>query len=210
MVLCVIMKLQANEMILTEKIVKFALPLGGVFSLSDLYQLMEEKSLSAKKKKLAKLITSKIILRWQRGIFSTQNFDPWLLAHHLNPKGYISLDSVLSKNGLAGTISKQSVSLVIPLRNRIITKNNFTFSFYKAASPLFFGYSRNEQGVAVADNEKAYLDLLYFYVRGYRFSVDPFIDVNLNKLNKEKYFLYLKKYNNPKFAKFAERMFYGK
>jgi hypothetical protein len=63
--------------------------------------------------------------------------------------------------------------------------------------------------VAVADNEKAYLDLLYYYMRGYRFNIDPFIDVNVSKLDKKKYFSYLKKYKNPKFVKFAERMVYG-
>lgn len=209
MILSIIMKSPTTDIVLTEKILKFATPLGGVFSLGDLCQLMGKQSRLFQQRSIAKLISSKIILRWKRGIFSTQNFDPWLLAQCLNSKGYISLDSVLSKNGLTGTVSKQAVSLVVPLGKKSVTKNNFVFSFYKASPSLFFGFDRNELGIAIADNEKAYLDLLYFYMRGYRFTIDPFIDVNLSKLNKEKYFLYLKKYKNPKFVKFAERMIYG-
>lgn len=210
MILSYIMKKQTNEMILTEKVIRFASQLGGVLSLSDLDQLLEKKSRSAKKKKLAKLITSKVMIRWQRGVFSIPDFDPWLLAHKLNPKGYVSLDSVLARNGLVGPLTKQSVNLVVPTRNKTIIKNNFIFSLYHAAPHLFFGFSRNEQGVAVADNEKAFLDLLSYFIRGYRFAVDPLVDVNLSKLNKEKYFFYLERYKNQKFIKFAERMFYGK
>jgi hypothetical protein len=56
----------------------------------------------------------------------------------------------------------------------------------------------------MADTEKAFIDLLYFYVKGARFLIDPLKDVNIEKLDRKKLLAYLKKYKNPKFVKFVK------
>ena len=48
------------------------------------------------------------------------------------------------------------------------------------------GFSTLKNGVRVADNEKAYLDLLYFYMKGARYVFDPLHEVRVNKLNPKK------------------------
>jgi hypothetical protein len=56
----------------------------------------------------------------------------------------------------------------------------------------------------MADPEKAFIDLLYFYVKGARYLIDPMSDVIVDKLNKKRLFAYLKRYKNPKFVKFVK------
>jgi hypothetical protein len=74
---------------------------------------------------------------------------------------------------------------------------------------LFFGFAI-KKGIAIADNEKAFLDLLYYHLRGYRFAFDPRSEIDVDQLDKNRLNRYLKKYQNPKFVSFAKGVAYGR
>lgn len=192
--------------LLVERIQKFGPSLGGVFSYGDLFNLVGHSSPQANKRTIRNLVRDGFIFKVQRGYYITRNPDLWVLACRLNKKAYVSMDSVLAKNALIGPLPT-SVTLVYSGWGRKIIKTPFgDLRFYSTKGPRF-GTLRLPNGVVAADNEKAYLDLLYYYCRGVRFVVDPRTDVHLWRLNIKKIRKYLRFYRNPKFRKFVEEQF---
>ena len=59
-------------------------------------------------------------------------------------------------------------------------------------------------GVRVADKEKAFLDVLYFHLRGRVYPFDLYSDIRLEAFDSMRLREYLKRYRNPKFVAFAE------
>lgn len=189
---------------IAKKVQSFSPEMGGVFTFSDLWNLIGLRSSDRTAKVVSRLVREKVLFKIRRNIYSTENPDLWALASHLKQKSCISMDSVLSRNGLVGTIATRSVTLVYPGPPETI-KTPFGFlRFFKIKKSLFFGFQKTKYGIAVADNEKAYLDLLYYYVRGARFTIDPLTDIDLWKLDRQKLRNYLRAYKNPKFVAFVE------
>ena len=178
---------------------------GGIFSYADLFSLIGASSPLQNKRVIKRLIKEKIIFKIKRGFYTTKNPDLWILACRMKKEAVISMDSVLAKNGLIGTIPEQSVSAVIPGGRREIIETPFgSIRYFSIKKELLFGFLPFPQGIRAADNEKAYLDLLYFYTKGARFVIDPLQEVNLRKLDRQKIKLYLKRYKNPKFVRFVK------
>ncbi len=190
---------------LIERLQKLGPLLGGVFSFGDLCNLIGAGSEVKNAKVIDRLIRQGLLQRIFRGFYVTKNFDLWVLGARIKKNAYVSMDSVMAKNGLVGTIPERSVSLVYPGRKTVIeTTQGFSIRFFSIQPDLLFGFSNLENGVKVADNEKAYLDLMYFYMKGARYVFDPLSEVNLQKLNRKKLMSYLKRYKNPKFIKFVK------
>lgn len=201
------MKSRINMALLVERVARMAPAMGGVFSSSDLANLIEAGSDLKNSRTIQRLVREGILFRVQRGIYTTKTPDLWLLAARLNEACYISMDSVLARNGLIGTVPDRSVSAVQPARNRVLDVPGGSINFYSISRNLMFGCRRSNNGVAVADSEKAFLDLLYYYTKGARFVVDPLTEVNLERLDRTKIKRYLKAYMNPKFVKFVRGQF---
>lgn len=198
------MKKSISLINLAEKIQKFSSVNGGVFDFFDLSNLIQSGDFFQNQRWLKRLIQEKLLYRIQRNLFASPKANPWLLACRLKKKSYISMDSVLARNGLIGTTPEFSISLVYPGRKFSLETHFGKLNYYSIDERLFFGFEREPLGVFVADNEKAYLDLLYFYTKGARFAIDPLQEVNLAKLNRKKILTYLKSYQNPKFVKFVK------
>lgn len=198
------MKIERNLIKIATDINRLSPEMGGVFSSSDLSNLIGGGSNLLNSRVKQRLVRNEIVTRVQRGIYVTKKCDFWVLASRLSPNSYISLDSVLSKNGLIGSIPKRFVSAVHPARNRKVTFSGGTVQFHSIREDLIFGTEKLANGVAVADSEKAFIDLLYYYSKGTRFVVDPLSEVDVTKLTPRKIQNYLKKYRNPKFIKFVK------
>lgn len=193
-----------------EKIAKFSWELSGVFSYADLSNIIGGSSDVANSRAIKRLAASGIVTKIQRGVYVTKIFDPWSLAGRIDKNCYISMDSVLARAGLIGTVPI-SVSAVrtAPRRRRVKTAlGNITY--YSLNKDLFFGFEKQGNGVFVADPEKAYLDMLYYYTKGTRFVIDPLMEVNISRLNKNRMMNYLKRYKNPKFVKFVKGLIHEK
>lgn len=190
------------------KIVKFSKELGGIFSYADLSNIVGGGSNVANSRAIKRLVDENVLDKVQRGIYVTKTFDLWSLACRIDRNCYISLDSVLAKEGLIGTVPKSvSAVRIAPRRKRIRTPLG-DIVYYSLKNDLFLGFEKDENGIFVAVPEKAYLDMLYFYTKGARFVIDPLQEVNISKLDKNKITNYLKMYKNPKFVKFVKGLIY--
>jgi predicted transcriptional regulator of viral defense system len=185
---------------LTENISKFSKPLGGVFSYADLVNLLAIQDPRRARRILLRLREEGLILKIKRGLYTTRQPDLWTVALRLQPKSYISMDNVLAEALLIGTIPGTISAVQLGSRKKIYNTPVGIFRFYSATSRLFFGFQKRKNGIQVADKEKAYLDMLYFYLRGARFVANPYQDVDIKKLDKQKIKQYLRAYKNPKFV----------
>lgn len=191
---------------LIERLQKFTPDMGGVFSFADLCNLIGAGSDIKNAKVIDRLVRLKVLQRIWRGVYvAGKTPDLWVLGSRIKPDAYVSMDSVLAKNGLVGTLPLYSVSLVYPGRKTTLeTDFGVSLRYYSIQPSLVFGISTLKNGVKVADSEKAYLDLIYFYTKGARFVFDALNEVILRKLDLKKLKTYLKRYKNPKFVKFME------
>lgn len=189
---------------LVSKITRFAPSLGGVFTFSDLWNLIGLSSSDRNAKVINRLVREGILFKIRRGIYTTQNPDLWILASRLKKNACISMDSALAKNAVIGSVPLKSVCLIYPGPPQIVNTLFGQIQYFKIKKELIFGMRKMPNGAVVADDEKAYLDLLYYHCHGARFVIDPLTDVDVWKLDRNKIKKYLRLYKNPKFRKFVE------
>ncbi len=204
------MKKSLNLLQKVESLRALAAQMGGVFSYADVANVIAAGSPLNNARALRRLVNEGILFHVQRGIYVTTGCDLWVLASRISAQSYISMDSVLAANGLCGTVPARSVSAVHLLRNRTVETPDGSLHFHALAKKLFFGTSMLSSGVCVADSEKAFIDLLYYYVKGARFVIDPVREINVRALNRQKLESYLKRYENQKFVTFVKGVAYEK
>lgn len=198
------MKKSVSDFTLSQRIQAFMPEMQGVFSTSDLYNLINARSSLTSQRTIKRMLGQGILTRCQRGIYVTQKFDPLVLAMRMKPQSYVSMDTVLALQGLVGTLSPNRTSLVTLGRNQKIKINDHVLFFHSIDKKLFFGSLFLKPGIRIADNEKSFIDLLYYYTRGYEAGFDPAQEVNISRLDIKKIKKYLKKYSNPKFTQFVK------
>lgn len=202
------MKKRASIAVLLERMRNIGPSLGGVFSYGDLSNLIGAGSKQKNQRTIKKLIQEGVLFKIQRGMYTTKDPDLWVLGCRIREDAYVSMDSVLAKNLLIGTLPQRSASFVYPGIGRRVMETPFgILRFFSSQKSLLFGFSRLANGVAVADSEKATLDILYYSMRGARFVVDPFNEINWRKLDRLRIKKYLKKYRNPRFVAFIKGRF---
>ncbi|MCL2101335.1 MAG: hypothetical protein FWH22_06440 [Fibromonadales bacterium] len=193
----------------SENLLKLGESVSGVLSLMELSSVFNESSKISLHGIINKFIKAGILKRYCREIYTLANFDYLVLAAKVRQDSCVSLGSALAMNRLIGTESPFQIFCVTQTKAAEY-KGMPNISYCKLAKELCFGFKANEKGVLIAKPEKAVLDTLYFYLRGKSFYFNIFSDINYALLNKNKYFAYLDRYNNPKFKTFAERCFYEK
>jgi hypothetical protein len=187
------------------KIQKFAPTQGGVFSYGDLFHLIGAGDELKNRRMINQLVKSGLLFKVQRGFYLSDKPDLWVLASRLKKDACISLDTVLAKEALLGSLPTGSVSATYSgIRKLVIKTPVGLIRYFSMQRNLQFGYNTLANGVRVADKEKAFLDILYFYAKGSKFAIDPVNEIDVRKLNKKKLKQYLKHYANPKFVKFVK------
>jgi len=191
---------------LIGKIASLGFSMGGVFSYSDLFNVIATGSPLKNTRMIKRLVREGVLFKICRGFYTTDNPDLWTLASRLRTGCAISLDSVLSKNGLVGTVPERSVSAVSASGRKQNIQTPFGLIRYFSIRKNIFslGVERMKNGIFMADSEKAYLDLLYFYTKGARFVFDPRREVNVKKLDAKKIQKYLLQYRNKRFVQFVK------
>ncbi len=179
---------------------------GGVFSYSDLFHLIGADSELKNKRIIQKLTREKMLFKVYRGFYVTPNPDLWILASRLKKNVCISMDSVLAKNGLIGTVPASVSAVCLGARKETVTTPFGDVRFFSIQKDLFFGFAETSR-VLETDNEKAFLDLLYYRAKGAKFAIDPLQEVDLGKFDLAKLARYLKRYKNPKFVSFVKGIY---
>jgi len=198
-----------NSLVKDLKIIeKFRKDTRGVFFLSDLLVMLPSENIDLFYRRLRNLEREKIIKRFARGIYVTENFDLAVASQKLCADSYISFEAVLARNLVIGTVPKNTIRAVKIGKKREYKFENFTVSQLGVSKHLFFGFE-NKDGVNIATREKAVLDTLYFYNKGVTFYFDIYSDMNLEFIDMKVLNEYLARYKNPKFVKFVENILKG-
>ncbi len=192
---------------IVSRINDFGPSLQGVYTYKDLFHLIGSQDERQNVRIINRLVDEGILFKVQRGVYINQTPDLWFLAKTIKPDCYISMDTVLSKNAFFGTITDMSISAIAPgIRKKFVKTPSGIIRFFSIKEDLIFGVDTLANGVRFADNEKAYLDLMYFYLKGERFMIDPRVEILMWKFDYKKIRTYLKRYKNPKFVSYIERI----
>lgn len=193
----------------TEKLTNFAPKVGGVFSLSELSSLFNISNRQSLWGSVRQFEAAGLLKRYCRGIYVTRDFNSQVLSAKVRTDSYISFGSALAYHRIIGTESPFLVSCVVPSRASEFT-GDVNLSYARISKELYFGMTSLENGVRMADAEKAVLDTLYFYQHKKVFYFNIFQDIDFSKVSKEKLDAYLERFANPKFRTFVRNTVYGK
>lgn len=201
------MKLDAKNLFALQSLVPKH---RGVFSTYDLSNLFLTSGALDFSRTLRPFLKAGVLQRFCRGYYVAENFDLEWLSQRLCPRSAISLGTVLAKARLIGSVPKKTVYAVKVGKTRIYRSDLGSIVHLGFSSDaLWFGYDAWVDGVRSADQEKAFLDTLYFYQLGHKFSFNVYSDIAVERLNRKKIESYLKKYNNPKFKIFVKGVLNG-
>ncbi|PIR25799.1 MAG: hypothetical protein COX62_04680 [Deltaproteobacteria bacterium CG_4_10_14_0_2_um_filter_43_8] len=190
-----------------EVIADFLVKNEGVFSTSELQTLLQVGSKLQFYREVSKLEKEGILTSFIRGIFVSQNPNLEVLSQRLQAKSYLSLGTALSKHMLIGSVPAKTV-YAIKIGKKRKYQSTYGEIIHLGISPhLFFGFEVSN-GIWMANKEKAFLDTLYYHLKGQRYSFDIFSDIALEKLNLKIIDRYLKKYKNKKFVSFVRSFFH--
>lgn len=190
------------------KIAKFQKDFAGVFTFSDLKNLIAHSDRIDLYRQIKSLEENDVLLPFTRGIYVCPDFDLATVSQRLCAKSYVSLANVLAADSVIGTVPKNTVYAVKLGRPRIYKSPRGTVIHLSIAPRLFFGF-KNRDGVNYADREKAFLDTLYFYQKGLKLYFNVYQDLNAELLDAGKIKKYLKAYKNPRFIEFVKGLLHG-
>jgi hypothetical protein len=187
---------------------KWTAQMGGVFSTSDLRNLFNENNPVFLYRQIKSLVANKVLTRFKKKFYVTNTFNVEVLAQKLYPDSYISLGTVLAKKMLIGSIPEKTVYSIKTGRTRLFKSQSTSLLFLSIAPDLCFGFEF-ENGLRYAMKEKAFIDTLYFYQKGFKFSFSIFEDIDLSRIDKRVAGDMLGQYKNPKFVAFAKGVLSG-
>ena len=199
------MNLSLKNFVLLEK---WAAQMGGVFSISDLRNLFNENNPVLLYRQIKSLVDNKVLTRFKKEFYVTNTFNAEVLAQKLYPNSYMSLGTVLAKKMLIGSIPEKTVYSIKTGRTRFFKSQSTSLMYLSIAPHLYFGYEY-DNGLRYAIKEKAFIDTLYFYQKGFTFSFNIFEDIDLSRIDRKKADSMLAQYKNPKFVTFVKGVLSG-
>ena len=155
-------------------------------------------------------VKSDLFTRLKKGLYALKTDPPTEeeIANQLYKPSYISFEYALSFYGLLPEMPYAITSATTkPTRNFTISSQLFSYRTIK--KEVYTGYSllkQNNRSFFIADQEKAYLDYLYFVFLGKNPTNDRLISLAKGKIDKNKLQLYLSSFKNPKFTKFVKAL----
>ena len=181
---------------------KFKDDVQGVFTLSDLKSIFPLNDPIKFYRRLKTMESAGVLRRAVRKIYITDNFDLKRLSQEINPETYISFENVLAESLVIGTIPSKQIKAVKVGKRREYEIGDYKIIHAGIKKELYFGFTR-KNGIQIADKEKAFLDTLYFYLKGYTYYFDIYSDIDTSRLDVLLIKKYLENYGNPKFIRFV-------
>jgi hypothetical protein len=187
---------------------------GGVYSTPDLDILLDCSHPSRLTETIRGLVREGVLLRVRRGLYADclNGYRPEIVGQRWLGPSYLSTETALDRHQLCQTgiltYTYVTTRLIARRRHACRTLESHTFLYRHLASHLFFGY-RMQEGVRLADPEKAVLDFLYFSRKNQRSVLSP-QDIDFARLNHAKYRQYLGSFRQRGFAGFASGWLRGR
>ncbi len=151
-----------------------------VFTLKEISLLFPKISYQSLKDRLSYAVSKKKLLRLKKGVYSKIKFEPLELANKIYTPSYISLETVLQKEGII--FQNYQTIFVISYLTRKVNVLNYQIQYRKIKNEILLnkGGIEESNGYFIALKERAFLDAIFLY-KNYHFD-------NLKILNWEKIF----------------------
>ena len=135
------------------------------FTPSDLEKVLGQKR-PALYVTLNRLVKYGVLVRLRRGVYhvALRSPDLAIIANQIVYPSYLSFESALSRYGILSQVP-YVLTFATPHRSRRVTLGETEIEFRQIKQELFFGYLL-DQGLYVAEPEKALLDQMYMVSRG--------------------------------------------
>lgn len=180
---------------------------GGVFSTSDLAVLLDRTDPPRLAEATRVLIRDGFLSRVRRGLYVDRlhGYRPEILGQRWLWPSYLSTESALDRYELCQTgvlaYTYVTTRLLAGRIRAVQVLDGHRFVYRHARPHLFFGF-RPEEGLWIADPEKAVIDFLYFLKKGQR-SVLSADEIAADTLNVPRFRRYLKPYRQRGFERYA-------
>lgn len=180
---------------------------GGVYSISDLSVLLDRSHPSRLNEAVRGLIREGVLLRVRRGLYIDRlnGYQPEFIGQRWLSPSYLSTETALDRHRLCETgiavYTYATKRLIARRQDASKTLEGHRFVYRHLAPHLFFGFE-SQDGILVADPEKAALDFLYFIHKNQGSVLAPG-DIDFTRLKPESYRRYLRAYRQAGFKKFA-------
>lgn len=171
-----------------------------IFTFKDVSLLWGEPDANFVKKKLYRYVKSGKLYAIRRGIYAKdKNYDKFELATKIYTPSYISMESVLSKEGVI--FQHYNNIFVASYLTREIVCEDQTYKFRKIKDSALSNHLSIEkrENYSIATKERAFLDMLYLH-KDYHFD-------NLASIDWDKCFEVLPLYRNKAMAKRLDSYF---
>ena len=145
-------------------------------------------------------VQTKKLYRIRKGIYAKdENYNKFELATKIYTPSYVSLETVLAKEGVI--FQYYETIFVISYLSRELKVGKYKIAFKKIKNEVLVNSKgiRQEKNYFVATKERAFLDALYLY-KNYYFD-------NLDALNKNEIFELVKIYKNKQLSKRVKEYF---
>lgn len=151
---------------------------------------------------LHRLVQQGALVRLRRGLYrgTLGSADAAKIANALYHPAYLSFESALARYGILSQIP-YTLTFATPKRSKRMSVGTTAIEFRQLNAALFFGYTL-EQGLYIAEPEKALLDELYLITRG-KARLD-FNALNLANLSRAKFLEYARRFPDYAQAKAQE------
>ena len=198
-----------NRLLEISKLIqKYSTTQGGVFSLGDLKNLIGSRNKSSFYRILGKLSEAGILKCFCRGFYVTEKYDIRILSQRICGDSYISFGTVLAENLIIGSIPTYRLLAIKLGLSKVYQNEEYRIEQFGIKPNLFMGY-KNVNSVNIATPEKAFLDTLYYYQKGMKFSFNIYLDIEYDALDKELIQKYLINYKNKKYVTFVNGVING-
>lgn len=140
----------------------FQLP-QTVFSFKEISLLYPDISANNLKARLFYLVKTNKLSNLRRGIYAKQNYNPFELGNKIYSPSYVSLQTVLEKEGII--FQPHQTIFLISYLSREITVDNYTFNYKKIKNEITLNPAGiiHDQIFAIASKERAFLDAVFLY-----------------------------------------------
>jgi len=171
----------------------------SLFSLADFSRLFNIKNDNTLYKKIARLEKKKLIKKLIKGkyYFLLNATNDFTIANYLYQPSYISLESALSFYGII-TGFPYKITSISTKKSRAFNIDKKEFQYSQIAPHLFWGYEKKENFL-IAEKEKAFLDYLYFSLKGLR-SLD-WEEFDLKEIDKGRLKSYERRFGDKRLLK---------
>lgn len=169
-----------------------------IFKTADLAILLRESNYERLKSKLSYYAKTGILKRLRKGLYAKPEYNKLELANKIYTPSYISLETVLAKEGVIFQYYKNI--FIVSYLTRKIEVDDIEIQIRKIKNNILL----NNEGIIYKDNcfiatkERAFLDTLYLY-KNYYFD-------NLKNIDKKKVFEILKIYQSKALERRVDKL----